>query len=100
MESNCQNKQTDKDRLKSWLLVQKMSQGKYVRTSEIIRWGVIGGYSNRADRNARELREEGFLRRLSSEETKRIWGKTEELGYEVVGDKPEIQEIEGQLCFS
>ena len=55
---------TDKDRLKCFL--RQHSSG-FIKTSEIIKWG-SNEYSNRADRNARELRSEGFLRRLSREE--------------------------------
>jgi hypothetical protein len=70
---------TGKQRLKDFL-----STKRYVRTSEILRWGSNGGYSNRADRNARILREEGFLRRLTKTETKEVFGETNELAYEVV----------------
>jgi hypothetical protein len=79
MNGELMEKLTAKQRLIEWL-----STKQYVRTSEIMRWGSNGGYSNRADRNCRELRQEGFLRRLDHEETKRIFGETKEQAYEVV----------------
>lgn len=69
-----------KENLKSFL-----SSKKYWRTSEIIKFGA-DNFSNRADRNARVLRSEGFLKRLSLEETKKIFGNTKEQGYEVLGN--------------
>ena len=79
---------SDKENLKNWLM-----QFKYVRTSQILAWGTKF-YSNRADRNARVLREEGFLRRLDGEETARVFGETKELGYEVMKTDPS-----GQGCL-
>ncbi len=72
-------KMTDKDRLKQYLMSKK-----HWKTSQIIRWGCTGGFSNGAERNARRLREEGFLRRLNKAETEMRWGKTAEKGYEVM----------------
>lgn len=87
-----------KDRLKDWLRHQR-----YVLTSDIIRWGSNIGYSNRAQRNAQQLRADGFLRRLSAEETRKLYGETgetRELAYEVIGDVPEINiESNGQGSF-
>jgi len=84
-----------KENLKTWLLTKK-----YVRTSEIIRWGCNGGFSNRADRNARQLREEGFLRRLSSDEIKALGIETNEGIYEVMGEsKHLVAEPNGQYNF-
>lgn len=85
---------TAKDRLKHWL-----KSKRYVKTSEIIRWGANGGYSNRADRNARILREEGFLRRMTHEETQRIFGKTNELAYEVILNSQYVTDKAGQMCL-
>lgn len=67
-----------------------------------MRWGSNGGYSNRADRNARILRVEGFLRRMSHDETQNVFGPTDELAYEVVGDvKPQMfLENDNQWSFS
>lgn len=56
---------TGKTRLMAFL---RAYPGRFIKTSEIAAWGANGGFSNRAMRNARELRSEGFLRRLSREE--------------------------------
>lgn len=53
---------TSKERLWNWLKEQE-----FVKTSSIIAWGVQN-YSNRADRNARQLAQEGKLIRLTDEE--------------------------------
>lgn len=57
-----QAKMTDKDRLWEWLKGQE-----FVKTSAIIAWG-SRNFSNRADRNARQLASEGKLVRISDEE--------------------------------
>jgi len=69
---------TDKDKLK-----QRLKSQRYWRTSEIIALS-SELFSNRCERNARILRGDGFLRRLSKDETFRVWGETRELGYEVM----------------
>lgn len=69
----------DKEKLWEWLRVQS-----YVRTSEINRWGCTQGYSNRATRNARNLANDGKLRRISDGEKKRFGIKTKEGIYEVI----------------
>lgn len=55
---------------------------KFVKTSEIIKWGA-NNYSNRADRNARNFAREGRLRRLTDEEVMRRFGSIGEGVYEV-----------------
>jgi len=56
------DKRTSKEKLLDW-----MRQKKEARTSDIIKWGV-DNYSNRADRNARQLASEGYLRRMDDSE--------------------------------
>ena len=68
---------SDKDALWEFLKTRK-----YVKTSEIIRWG-SQNYSNRADRNCREFAREGRLRRLTDEEVMRHFGCISEGVYEV-----------------
>jgi len=61
-----------KESLKDWL------RGKlYVRTSDIIRWG-SEHYCNGSDRIARQLAEEGFMKRLSKQEKKNACFNTAE----------------------
>lgn len=67
----------DKERLWHFL-----KQRKFVRTSEIIRWGSNNG-SNRADRNARDFAERGLMRRLTEDEVERLYGRIGEGVYEV-----------------
>ena len=50
-----------KDRLRAFI---RNHPSEHIKTSEIIRWGANGGYSNRAARNARELANQGILERL------------------------------------
>ena len=63
-------KKSAKERLWDWILEQK-----YIKTSMIIKWGT-DNYSNRADRNARQLAIEhpGVFRRLTDEEKYRHFG--------------------------
>lgn len=68
---------TDKDRLWNWLKTKG-----YVRTSEIIKWGTEN-FSNRADRNARVLAEEGKLVRMDKQKKLRYFGNIREEVYEV-----------------
>ena len=46
----------------------------HVKTSELISWASENRYTNRADRNARDLATEGFIRRLSPAEEKAMYG--------------------------
>ncbi len=68
-----------KDRLWNWL-----KQKKWAKTSEIIRWGVTEGYSNRAARNARELAKEGRIRHMSPERKKQLYGDIREDAWEII----------------
>jgi hypothetical protein len=56
---------------------------RYVKTSEVINWG-SDHYSNRADRDARQLAQEGKIRRLSKEERMLRFGNIKEFVYEAL----------------
>ena len=58
---------TGKERLKDWILYQTWNGKKYIRTSDIARYGAEN-YSNRAMRDARTLATEGVLRRVPRDE--------------------------------
>ena len=77
-------KRTAKDKLKSWLQEQKYQGNKIILTSSILSWGSTH-FSNRAGRDARVLREEGFLRRIPREELLKLGVHgSKELAYEVL----------------
>jgi len=76
-------KRTAKDKLKSWLQEQKDQGNKIILTSSIISWGSTH-FSNRAGRDARVLREEGFLKRIPRAEMLEMGVHTKELAYEVL----------------
>ena len=61
----------------------RKSKKKYIRTSDVIKWG-IENYSNRSERDARSLREEGHIVRLSKEEKLAARLKTKEDLYQVL----------------
>jgi hypothetical protein len=61
-----------KEQLRLWI-----KSKEFARTSEVIRWG-SDNFTNRADRYARDLAEEGFLRRLTLEEERFRGFKTKE----------------------
>ena len=48
-------------------LLEYIREKKWVRTSDVIRWG-SEHYDNRACRNARQLAKDGLIRRMSKEE--------------------------------
>jgi 5'(3')-deoxyribonucleotidase len=73
-------KENDKDRLYEWI---KKYFKRYIKTSDIIKWGAEH-YSNRADRNARDLRKEGKLRRLTKAEMILSGFDTTEGIYEII----------------
>lgn len=52
------DKRTDSDKLLDFMRVKK-----WAKTSDIIAWG-LANYSNRADRNARQLAQDGYLARM------------------------------------
>ena len=58
---------TKKQELKAFILRQTWAGKKYIKTSEIAKWGV-DNYSNRAMRNARELAFEDVLKRVPKDE--------------------------------
>ncbi len=58
------------------------SKGR-VKTSEIIQWG-CRNFSNRADRNARQLAEEGLIKRMDKEKKIRYYGNIGEDVWEVI----------------
>ena len=72
-------KLTAKDRLYEWMKSQK----RYIKTSEIIRYGVEN-YSNRADRNARQLAQEGKIKRIDDQLKRMIFNKIKEDVWEVL----------------
>lgn len=58
----------------------------YVKTSELITWASANRYTNRADRNARQLGSEGFIERISKEDKKRMYGDIREDVWHWVSD--------------
>lgn len=76
-------KTTSKEKLLEWLKYQKENGINIIRTSDIISWGSIH-YSNSAERNARHLREEGYLERISRNELLAMGIKTREQAYRVL----------------
>ena len=58
-------KKNAKKELKEWIGWQKHYGAKYLKTSEILAWGV-NNCSNRAERNARSFKD--ILKRISREE--------------------------------
>ena len=75
-------KQTKPKSKKSQLL-EWIKQKHYVKTSEILLWGTQN-YSNRASRNARQLTQDGNIRRLSHQEIILHFGKISEAVYEYI----------------
>ena len=69
---------TDKE-----LLLDFIKQKHWVKTSDVIKFGVEN-YSNRADRNARQLAKEGKIKRMSEEERKFRFGNIKEGIYEYI----------------
>ncbi|MFA6142479.1 MAG: hypothetical protein WC738_04200 [Candidatus Omnitrophota bacterium] len=59
---------------------------RYVKTSDVIRWG-LDNYHNRADRDARDLAGEGRIRRMNTEVKERIFGHLKEDVWETVEPK-------------
>ena len=56
---------------------------KYVKTSDILKWGVEN-YSNRADRNARLLASEGKIKRMDDQKKIMYFGNTKEEAWEII----------------
>lgn len=76
---------TGKDRLISWLHLQKDEGNTIIMTSSINSWGVTH-FSGRACRNARDLevkKTNGFLRRIDREEMLKMGLHTREMAYEI-----------------
>ena len=69
---------TDKELLWEWLKVKQ-----YAKTSEVIAFG-LANFSNRAERNARVLAEEGLIRRMEEQKRIRYFGNIKEEVWEVV----------------
>jgi hypothetical protein len=66
---------TMKDQLKDWILSRK-----WTKSHEVLEWGMKAPhFTTRADRMARLLAEEGFIRRMTDDEKKAIayYGKEE-----------------------
>lgn len=66
------DKRSAKDKLYDW-----MKSRQWTRTSEVIKWG-SQNFSNRAERDARILAQDGKIRRMSDDEKKRIIGFSKE----------------------
>ena len=73
------DKRDDKQKLLDWMWGKKEA-----RTSDVIKFGSSIG-SNRADRNARQLAEEGKLKRLDDKEKLFRYGNTVEDVWVFVG---------------
>ena len=58
---------TKKQQLLAWI-----QNHRWMRTSDVIRWGV-DNYFNRAERTMRDLAQEGFVRRATEEEKARMF---------------------------
>ena len=63
---------TKKELLKNWLREQKV-----VKTSDVIRFG-LQNYYTRAERTARELAEEGYIRRIDESTKQEHYGNIKE----------------------
>ena len=72
------DKTTSKNLLYGWL-----KKRGHAKTSEIIQWG-CRNFSNRADRNARQLAEEGLIKRMDKEKKIRYYGNIGEDVWEVI----------------
>lgn len=66
-------------------LLDFIRQRKWVRTSEIIRWGSDHFY-NRADRSARDLATERKIRRMPESAKNFRFGRTKEDVWEYLGE--------------
>ena len=62
------DKRSAKDKLWDW-----MKERPYTKTSEVLKWGTKN-FSNRAFRNAQTLATEGKIRRLTDDETHKLFG--------------------------
>ena len=59
---------------KKHLLLAWIRERRWARTSDVIQWG-CENYSNRSDRDARDLCRLGFIRRATEEEKNRMFSK-------------------------
>lgn len=66
------DRRTKKEQLRDFILGRN-----WTRTSDVIRWG-SENYSNRADRDARDLCSSGLIRRMDEDEKQRVFGNTKE----------------------
>ena len=73
-------KLTKKEELLKWL-----KERRRAKTSEVIRWGV-DNYSNRSERNARQLAKEGKIKRMDEWHKIAIYGDTKEEAWVVNGE--------------
>jgi len=64
-------------------LFREITQRKVMKTSDVIRWGVAN-FSNRAERNMRQLAREGRVRRMAEAEKRKHYGKTKEDVWEFI----------------
>ena len=72
-----------KTRLWDWLIGQKIAGNDIIMTSSIISWG-LAHFSTRAERNARELREDGVLERIPRDEALKMGLHTREMAYRIL----------------
>jgi hypothetical protein len=72
-----------KQALYDWMVAQH----RPIKTSEVIRWG-SDHFSNRADRNARQLANDGKIERLSDTEKQQLFGNIKEDVWRVVTKEP------------
>ena len=74
---NRQAVKTDMFKNKKEQILDFIRQRKRVRTSDVIRFG-LSIYTTRGDRYARDLAEEGRIKRLSDWNKRMLFGKTRE----------------------
>ena len=78
MDTDLFNKLSAKDRLYQWM----KKENRPIRTSEILAWGVKN-YSNRADRNARQLASEFKICRMPERKKIMYFGNVKEEIWEI-----------------
>ena len=70
------------DKPKREQLLDWIKQKHYVKTHEVMEWG-LKNYHIRADRDCRDLQTEGKIRRLTKEEVLMRWGNLKEGVWEI-----------------
>ena len=72
-----------KEKPKREQLLDYIRAKQWVKTSSVIRWGLDHGHT-RAERDARDLAEEGFIRRMDKEKVKLRFGEIGEEVWEII----------------